>query len=283
MTEPIPPEALPVATGIGSRTVIGDEGIDGMFIPSMPAMPAMPDIPPAGFAPGTKFPGLTGWRDPAGAPGTMLPGISDGGDPAFGTDPAMPAMPAIPVIPLIPLIPPILPGRPVALGMVGLGMLAAIEAAPLAAAEAADAAPDMALDARLGIAFAGLLAIAEAADAAPDIALDARLGIAFAGLFAATDADDTTEETTDPRLETVDKAEVMAGRLPLPFSPGATQPCTPGRLTQRLDGSWRRYIGRPFLSVIRGAAVTTGLATGLADTAAAEMQSARTCCMYMVE
>jgi len=260
MTEPIPPEALPVATGIGSRTVIGDEGIDGMFIPSMPAMPAMPDIPPAGFAPGTKFPGLTGWRDPAGAPGTMLPGISDGGDPAFGTDPAMPAMPAIPVIPLIPLIPlipPILPGRPVALGMVGLGMLAAIEAAPLAAAEAADAAPD--------------------------IALDARLGIAFAGLFAATDADDTTEETTDPRLETVDKAEVMAGRLPLPFSPGATQPCTPGRLTQRLDGSWRRYIGRPFLSVIRGAAVTTGLATGLADTAAAEMQSARTCCMYMVE
>jgi hypothetical protein len=34
--------------------------------------------------------------------------------------------------------------------------------------------------------------------------------------------------------------------------------------------------------VIRGAAVTTGLAIGLADTAATAMQSAMTCCVYIM-
>jgi hypothetical protein len=146
---------LPVATGIGSRALIGDEGIEGMFIPPIPAIPGIPAIPPDGFAAGR----------------------SGGGVPAFGTDPGIPGMPAIPPIPDIPPV----PGRAVALGM----------------------------------------------------ALDAALGIPLAELLAAV----AIEETMDPRLETVEMADVTAGRLPLPLPSGATQPFTPGRLTQTLDGT----------------------------------------------
>jgi hypothetical protein len=62
------------------------------------------------------------------------------------------------------------------------------------------------------------------------MALDAALGIPLAELLAAV----AIEETMDPRLETVEMADVTAGRLPLPLPSGATQPFTPGRLTQTL-------------------------------------------------
>jgi len=175
--------ALPVATGIGSRTV--GPAIPGMFMPGIPAIPA---IPPAGF------------------------GRSGGGVPAFGID----GIPAIPAIPPIPLIPPMLeldiPGIPVALGNCPF----AIEDKLVEAAEAAVEAPEDIAAPKL------------------DAALAARLGIAFAGLLAAALA---AEETTDPTLDAVFKADVTAGRLPLPLPSGATQPLMPGRFTQRDDGA----------------------------------------------
>jgi len=124
----------------------------------------------------------------------------------------------------------------------------AAEAAPVTAEERADPTPDAALDARLGIAFAGLLARAETAEAAPeaaeaapvaaeetadpnpDAALDARLGIAFAGLLR-------TVEATDTRLDAPEAADTTAGRLPVPLPSAPTQPFTPGRSAHKLDAA----------------------------------------------
>jgi len=240
----MPPEAWPVATGIGSRAV---------GIPAIPPIPAIPAIPPAGL------------------------GTSGGEVPAFGS--VIPAIPPIPLMP--PMLEPDIPGIAVAFGsaplanaerpdatkpMLGLVIAfglanaerpdatfvapaaEAAEAAPVTTEEAADPTPAAALDARLGIAFAGLTATAETAEATPDTAetapvateeaadpkpaaaLDARLGIAFAGLLR-------TVEATDATADAPEAADTTTGRLPDPLPSGPTQPLMPGRSAQRLDAT----------------------------------------------
>jgi len=237
-------------------------GIPGIFIPAIPAMPPV-GIGPAGFG------------DPT----------SGGGDPAFGI-PAIPPMPFMPPMPPMPLMPPI-PAIPVALGNwpfaieerpdeIPAPAEEAAEAAAVAPAERAEPRPDAALDTALGIAF-GLVRAELIADAALDHGVGAALGRVVLAAEAALLA---TEEIMDEKLVAVARADVTAGRFPLPGLFGATHPLTPGRFTHKLDGAWRRYMGIAFLRW--AACVTAGSATGLADTAATERQMARSW-VYIVE